>query len=191
MVLVSAGSPWGGAQAGLGLSQGGSECCGISGPVWRRINCCCSFGEGHWEPLKPHWADSQLQERALCCIPGLVQETSAATLGLQKSLWERRDGIVSPFCCFPGASGSVLPLTCPQVCKRGIESALTSGMPQPLKLQAVVTEPVLAQSHHPCSEHPGSVKPLSQRRSARHGCVTVILKIKMTLSFKIRLVLMC
>lgn len=92
---------------------------------------------------------------------------------------------------FPRPSGSVLPHTCPQVCKLGIERGFPSGMSQSLKHQAVLTEPVLALSHHRCLEHPGSVKALSQRRSARHGCATVILKIKMTLSFKIRLSLMC
>lgn len=85
-------------------------------------------------------------------------------------------------------------LCCPTRVSRcangGLKVVLTSGMSQSLELQAVI-EAALARSHQPCSEHAGSVKPLSQRRSARHGCVTVILKIKMTLSFKIRLVLMC
>lgn len=71
--------------------------------------CCCSSGEGHQEPLKPPCAGLQVQERTLCHIPGLIQETSAATLGLQKSLWERRDGAVPPLCCFPQA------LCCPTV----------------------------------------------------------------------------
>lgn len=42
MVLAALG----GVQAGLGVSQGGCECCGISGPGWRGINVLLQFWRG-------------------------------------------------------------------------------------------------------------------------------------------------
>lgn len=180
-MVVSAGSPWGGVQAGLRVSQGGYECCGISGPGWRGINMLLQFSRGTPGAFKAPCAASQDWSKKPPQPPWAYRRLSGRG-GM---------GLCPLSAAFPRASGSVPPRTCPQVCKWGIESGLTSGMSQSLKFQAVVVEPVLAGSHQPCSEHPGSVKPLSHRRSARHGCVTVILKIKMTPSFKIRLVLMC
>lgn len=117
----------------------------------------------------------------LCSHPGLTE------VSLGEEGWD-----YVPF-LLPSLDPQVLccPTPVPRCANWGLKVVSPSGMSQSLKHQAVLTEPVLALSHHRCLEHPGSVKALSQRRSARHGCATVILKIKMTLSFKIRLSLMC